>query len=231
MRKTLISQIALLCLLSAPYCRAADDTADTAAFLDRFSASVAEVSVVFSTFEQQRHMALLADPIESSGTIIFETPNRLRWDTVKPYRSVLIANGKDVAQFEEMDGVWKKLNIGYAAAMGKVMDSVALIWRGNLAGQQDQYRFSLKPGEEPVLTLTPSDSGMRKVISAIELHFQKNLASVSRVVLKEPGGDRTVIRLVSQKINPALPKGVFDLEKPTALEDIRRTVAGKEGDE
>jgi outer membrane lipoprotein-sorting protein len=231
MRNAVLMGVVSLCLCLPFNLRAENVDEDTRAFLARFSKAMSGVSTVFSEFEQDRHMALLEAPLRSTGVIIFSKPNRLRWDTVTPYRSTLIADGKNVAQFEKMGDSWKKLKIGYAAAMGEVMESLSLVWGGDLAGQRKHYRLAVKDGEEPTLTLTPRDSGMRKVISAIELHFKEDLSAATRVVLKEPGGDSTVIRFVSQNINPKLPERCFNLDSPVALDQIRGVALAEDRDE
>ncbi|MBT3191330.1 MAG: outer membrane lipoprotein carrier protein LolA [Verrucomicrobia bacterium] len=231
MKSVLLPSLMGLCLLLSTLSRAEEGAAETDAFLARFAEAFVQVGTVVSEFEQDRHMALLSDPLRSSGVIVFEKPNRLRWDTVSPYQSMLIADGKDVVQFEKMGESWKKLKIGYAAAMGEVMESLSMVWGGDLSGQKDHYRLAAKETPAPVLTLTPRDAGMRKVISAVELHFKSDLSAATRVVLKEPGGDFTAIRFVTQHINTPLPAACFDLNQPAGLDEVRQVAFGGEHDE
>jgi hypothetical protein len=69
---------------------------------------------------------------------------------------------------------------------------------------------------------------MRKMISSMELHFRKDRVSVERVLLREPSGDVTTIRLSSPRINVDLPKACFDLDQPAATETIRSAASGAE---
>lgn len=221
------AMLALL-LAWAPAVTAADTEADTDRFLARLAGNLAGVKTVFSEFEQERHLDFLADPLVSRGVIIFRKPRNVRWDTTEPYQSILIANGENVEQFEWMNEKWQRLKIGYAAAMGKVMDSVALTWSENLADQKKDFVFALRTGDETVLTMTPRKADVREFVSAIELHFEKDLATAHSIVLKESSGDVTTIRLRKQHINATLPETCFDPEHPLALEKIRQAIRNEE---
>ncbi len=197
---------------------------DADPFLARLAASLGSVTTVCSEFEQERRMAFLADPLISKGMIVFRKPDTVRWETTQPYRSILIANGKDVAQFEWVNGAWNKLRIGYAAAIAKIMESLTLTWSGRLAEQRKDYEITVSKGSNVVLTMVPRDSGVRDFISAIELHFAKDLSTAQQIVLREPSGDMTIIRFVNQHLNANMPADCFDVDHPVALEQVRQVI-------
>jgi len=214
----------LFAMMLLPLAGGAGTEEDTARFLSSFASSVADLKTLFSPFQQERRMELLSEPLLSRGVIIVEKPGKIRWETTEPYQSILIANNKSVAQFECMNGRWQKLNTGYAAAMKRVMDSVALIWGGDLAGQEKDYALAARFGDDTVLVMTPRRADLGEFVSSIEMHFEKDLTAAKSVILKEPNGDATVIRFLQQHVNVSLTPKCFDVDSPTPLDRIRQAI-------
>ncbi len=203
---------------------AAETPEATDEFLQKFSDALKNVKAVYSEFVQERHMELLSEPLVSKGVILFKKPGQVRWETTEPYRTILIASDKKVSQFEWMDSRWQKLNIGYASAMEKIMESLTITWNGRLAEQSKDYTFSLQAGDQMVLTMTPRDAGVREFMNAIEMHIDKKSFAAHKVVLRESSGDITIIRMLTQRINADLPAVCFDLDAPRPLDEIQQSV-------
>lgn len=221
LRRTLA--VSALLAVSLPFSLSAEES--PADFLARFGEALKGVRAVFSEFTQERQMEMLAEPLVSSGAIMFSKPGRVRWETSTPYQSILISNGDDVVQFESINGQWRKIKIAYAAAMKNVMESLTMTWSGRLGDQQEEYTFDLRTDTGTVLTMTPRSADVREFIQSIEMHFDDDLTGAHKVVLNEPSGDRTIIRFTDQRINPDLSDRCFDLDEPTPLDEIRQALA------
>jgi len=221
LRRTLA--VSAMLALSLPVSLCAEESPSD--FLVRFGDALKGVRAVFSEFTQERQMEMLAEPLVSSGAIMFSQPGKVRWETSAPYQSILISNGDDVVQFESINGQWRRIKIAYAAAMKNVMESLTMTWSGRLGDQQKEYTFSLRTDTGTVLTMTPRSSDVREFILSIEMHFDDNLTGARKVVLNEPSGDRTIIRFTDQRINPVLSDRCFDLDEPTPLGEIRQALA------
>ena len=60
-------------------------------------------------FVQSKTMAMLAEPSVAEGKMYFASPDRLRWEYVKPYAFALVVNGERIVkvtdgQAEVLDG-------------------------------------------------------------------------------------------------------------------------------
>ena len=72
-----------------------DDLAQIAA---RFSA----VQTIHSRFTQEKHMALLTEPVVSEGVFSFEkSPARIRWEYQKPFKNGFILDGASTFRLED----------------------------------------------------------------------------------------------------------------------------------
>jgi outer membrane lipoprotein-sorting protein len=227
-RLACLGAASFFCLLATPL--PAEPTNLTSVLLDQVAQNAGRVEAVFTRFVQERHLALFQDPLRSEGYLCFQKPGRLRWEITQPYQSILVSDGKGVAQFERVNDQWKKLDLGLADAVQTVVSQIGAVMEGRYAGKQRDYSISAtNTADGPVVTLTPQHPAMRKMMQAIEIHLAPDFRGTRRVVLREVGGDFTDIRFSEQVAEPPLPEGTFDRSKPVDLEKIRQAVQARNG--
>ncbi len=191
-------------------------------------AKLAKVSSFYSEFRQERHVALFAEPLQSQGVMVFRRPDCVRWEISSPHKSVLLAQGRGVAQLEWVDGKWQRLRVGHERALREMLGGLTSLWRGNLAEQEKRYGLSFSAGPPVVLTMKPRSAEMGALIAAIEVWFAEDLSGTDRVVIREPDGDKTTITFTRQSVNVHLPDEVFDFKKPPPLADIKKALQDEE---
>jgi len=191
--------------------------------LEQASQALGRAQSVFTHFTQERHMSLFNEPLRTEGWLCFQQPGAVRWEVDKPYKSILISDGSGVAQFEWVEGRWKKLDSGLAGAMQSIVAQIAGILNGQYArgGKDYSVAFSNSPAG-PVIMLTPRNEKVRVMMQAIEVHLAPDLQSTRQVVLRENGGDFTLIQFDKQVVNPHFPPMTFDRAKPAEIETVGR---------
>jgi outer membrane lipoprotein carrier protein len=203
----------------------AQPTNPSIALLDQAAANAGRVESVFARFAQERHLSLFQEPLRSEGYLCFQKPGRLRWEITRPYQSILVSDGKGVAQFERAGGQWKKLDLGLPDAMQSVIGQIGAIMEGRYAGRQSDYNVSAtNTADGPVVTLMPRQPALLKMMQAIEIYLTPDFRVTRRVVLREQDGDFTDIRFSEQMAGPPLPTGTFDCNQPADLDKIRQSV-------
>jgi len=218
----------LIGLIPSPL--SAQPTNETALLLEQATRQLGRVDSVFTRFVQERHLSLFQEPLRSEGYLCFQKPGCIRWETTQPYQAILVSDGKGVAQFERINERWKKLDLGLADAVQNVVTQIGAVMEGRYAGRQHDYSVSaVNSADGPMVTLTPRQPAMRKMIQAIEIHLAPDLRSTRRVVLREVDGDFTDIRFSEQVAEPPLPAGTFDRTQPVGLEQIRQAAQPREG--
>lgn len=204
---------------------AAQPAGPNVALLDEIAKNAGRVESVFTRFVQERHLSLFQEPLRSEGCLCFQKPGRIRWEVTQPYQSILVSDGRTVAQFERVGDQWKKLDLGAEAAVQNVVSQIGGIMGGGYASSQRDYSVTAtNAADGPVLTLAPRNPAMRKMMQAIEIHLAPDFRATRRVVLHEANGDFTDIHFSEQVAEPALPTGTFDCSRPVALEQIREAV-------
>jgi len=196
--------------------------------LENINGAMSRAQTVFTRFVQERHLSLFNEPLRSEGFLCFQKPGCIRWETTRPYKSILVSDDAGVAQFEWTDEKWKKLDLGLGDAMQNVMSQIAGVMGGRYADGHSGYTVTVtNNADELVVTLVPQNETVRKMMAAIEVHLAADLKGTRRVVLRENGGDYTDIRFSEQCVNLELPPKTFDRGAPADIETIRAAAGSK----
>jgi outer membrane lipoprotein-sorting protein len=219
-------KIVLATLLLALGAAAGGAATNAPVSLEQAGAAMSRAQTIFTRFVQERHLSLFNEPLRSEGFLCFQKPDCVRWETIAPYKSILVSNGSGIAQFEWEDEKWEKLDIGLGDALQNVVSQIAGVMDGRFASDRRSYTATMtNSADEVVITLIPRNETMRKMMAAVEVHLAAALKGTRRVVLRQNDGDYTDILFDEQFVNQALPPGTFDLSTPVGIETIRPAAA------
>lgn len=190
-----------------------------AAFLAEVEQHLSKVPRVVATFVQEKHLSLFEDVVTSEGLVVFETPDRLRWEIQSPFGSILVVAGDRVGKFEIVDGKPKKLELGRAGdVVAAVMGQIRGWFRGAFDQPGSPYRVQVARSPRPLVVLEPVDKTLQKGLERVELELTADLGAVATVTVRETGGDFTVMRYTNLLPPPPLPADCFDPAAPGALD-------------
>lgn len=202
--------------------------ADPRPFLEELQRRMATLRSVSLEFTQERHLQLFNEPLVSEGVMLIEGPDQIRWETLKPYQSILLGNHQGVAQFERADGTWKKLRLGFPQLLRRVMEQMVLMHQGKLDALTRDFGITVATGAVVVVTMVPKDKTVRSMLAALEVHLQPDFSATREVVMKEPSGEFTRILFQHERRGVRLPGGTFDQVKPLEIDAIRKAL--RDGD-
>ncbi len=173
---------------------------------------MAFVSFAFSEcvileIESEKHIEILDSPILGTAILALDSDGNVRWQTFKPYESIMISNVRGVFQFEVLDGKWRALESKSSEATKKVVEEIRRI----VSGEYGENYDSKKNGD--VLTLTPKNSMARNFLSKIEVKLRKDSRIPMSVEFVEPSGDRSVLKIVKFSELDIPPASIFDESK------------------
>lgn len=216
-RMTPVLLIALLTLplhgQEAPVAYAELTGADQELFLKEMAAALKKVQSLRTEFVQERHVSLFLDPLESRGVCSFERPDRLRWEVVKPYASLLILNGRGVAKFDRVEGELRKMKLGGEDLLREVLGQITDWIRGDFTRADEMYILTLEKGADFRLRMQPRSEKMSQMIRAVELFIDPETHRVTKVVIREPGEDYLEIRFEKEQLNIKFDPATFSLEQ------------------
>ncbi|WP_407277742.1 outer membrane lipoprotein carrier protein LolA [Aromatoleum evansii] len=147
-----------------------------------------------ATFQERKYLAVLDQPVESSGELRFQAPDRLEKITLKPRPEALVLEGNNLSVTRGK----KQFNVrlsDYGEVAGFI-DSI----RATLAGDRDTlertYALHLAGNVERwTLTLLPRDTRMAEVVTRINITGTRGL--LREIEILQADGDRSVMEIVA----------------------------------
>ncbi|OXI74494.1 outer membrane lipoprotein carrier protein LolA [Burkholderia sp. MS389] len=160
--------------------------------LDRLMSTLAQHKSGRATFTETKTLSIAAQPIESSGELMFVAPDHLEKHTLSPKPEHLVVDG-DMLTVERNNRKYT-LALARYPELGAFIDSIRATLAGNRFALEQVYKVALSGrGDDWTLTLTPLDSRMLKVVSTITLDGTRDV--LRSVAIRQADGDRSVIRL------------------------------------
>lgn len=166
------------------------------------SRSLQTARAIRGKFVQQRHLAGLSKPLESSGTFLFAREAGIEWHTLVPFDSQFLLTESGITQRDE-GGETLRIEASDQPALTVVsrvffalfsLDFTALSHDFEMRGARAATGWRLE--------LTPRSEALRKVFRQAALTGD---TAVQRVVLEEGSGDSSTIDLSAVEFDPKGP--------------------------
>ncbi|MBQ6761404.1 MAG: outer membrane lipoprotein carrier protein LolA [Bacteroidales bacterium] len=146
--------------------------------LDRLKEANAYETLQLS-FVQTRHSAMLADNLVSEGRLYLASPDRVRWEVMKPFHSVFVSQGE-------------------LAIRGR---------RFRMPSEKD-FSATVLEGEDYSIKLIPLRRDLKSLFREIVIHADKRSLQIRSAVLVNPDGDWTLLEfkdiLTDRPVDPKL---------------------------
>jgi len=175
------------CLLTTTGARAADWS------VEMLFARLAQERPARAQFHERKYLALLSQPIESSGELAFTPPDRLEKRTISPRPETVIIDGREIIL--ERGGRKQTLELDENPGIAVLVESIRATVAGDLASLARVYSVQLDgDASKWRLVLRPRDASLTTV-ERIEIGGVE--AQVRSVEIFQADGDRSVMTISS----------------------------------
>jgi len=157
---------------------------------------------------QEKNIALFSETVISTGFCIFKSPDKLRLEFKKPFKSSLIINNNQIFKYEFFNGNWQKLDIGNKEMILLIMENITS-WLQGRFNDPDLYEITAFENENMTVLLTPKASEFKKFISSFELGLNSKMNGLDYIIIKETKDDYTKIRFHNDEVNKEVPDIIF----------------------
>jgi len=194
----------------------AGDGAGSGSGSDRLQALVRQVTEaqrrvesLRARFRQTRTSALLLEPAVSTGTFLFQAPDRVRWEYEKPERMVVVFGGSTLSTW---DPSARRLDRVKVSQRQRRFVGV-LTGTQSLEGLLQHFRVTLtrSPGGGDRLLLEPVDRALGRRLHSVRLDIDPSLHLPVAVEYVEADGDTTLYEFFDVRVNAAVPEDAFVL--------------------
>ena len=151
-----------------------------------------------ASFTEKKYLALLEQPVQSSGELLFIAPSHLEKRTLKPHVESMVLDGDTLTL--ERDRRKRVMQLADYPEVAGMIESIRATLAGDRAALERLYRPALEGSSASwTLVLTPLDPKMGAVVSRIRMEGREDRVLV--VEIQQADGDRSVMH-----IEPRSPK-------------------------
>lgn len=139
-------------------------------------------------FVEKKYMSILDKPLESSGELSFEAPDRLEKRTLKPRPEAMLLEGDKLTLILH-DKRPLNLRLQDHPEVAALVDSIRGTLSGDQAALEKNYTIDFKGGQSKwQLTLTPLQKAVAKVVRQIYIGGVD--ANIKTITFDQADGDR-----------------------------------------
>jgi outer membrane lipoprotein-sorting protein len=165
-----------------------------------------------ANFREERHMAILKDPVINEGKIWFTPPDKIRREITGNSPSTTVIDGKKMTIYypnlktaEQYDLVKRPI----------IRQSLEALTAGlNFQRVADYYNIEgTKEDNSYVVTLGPKTASIRRLVKSLTLTMKTDLTP-EKVDYQSPRGERVLIDYSDVKRDP-VPDSVYEFSPPS----------------
>jgi outer membrane lipoprotein carrier protein len=144
-----------------------------------------EIKTLETDFVQYKHMSFIKKPVESTGKLYVQHPDRLSWSYTSPFAYKMVFKAGKVLINDQ--GKRQSIDVSNSKQFEKISHLVS-----------------------SAIKLVPKTTDTKRYIKEISLLFSGSDNLVREIILREPSGDYTRFVLKNRKINTKLHDSVFN---------------------
>ena len=158
----------------------------------RLMAQLAQVQASRARYSEVKHVAVLREPLRSSGTLSYSRPTKIERHQALPVREVIRVDG-DLLTLER-DGKTRSVALQGASLIATLVESLRATLAGDGAELERLYAVKVEGTRQGwTLKLIPKDLEVAGVVKSIGIAGSGS--RVARIEILEPGGDSSVMTI------------------------------------
>jgi outer membrane lipoprotein carrier protein LolA len=143
-------------------------------------------------FVEQKFLSILDHPIESSGELLYDAPDRLQKRTLLPRAETLLLDGSVLTM--ERGGHRRVLDLHRYPQIQPFVESIRATLAGDRAALERVFHVEFAGGVPRwSLTLAPLDRQMQRTIKQVQIDGSQD--QLRRVEIRQTDGDRSLMTL------------------------------------
>src|SRR5215831_2165315 len=166
-------------------------------------------------FQEQRVIRLMKNPVTSSGTVWFQTPNKFRREVKGNSPSITVSDGRDLwIYYPNFKSVER-----YPLGRGSPLDATVAAINSALNLENIESSFNVtatKTDNGNELQLLPRTAAMKRVFQKLDLRINSEFR-VERTDMLLPNGDR-IVTTYSNQTRASIPLSTFEFKPPAGTE-------------
>src|SRR5262245_61368984 len=180
--------------------------------LKNLLASIRQNRTTQADFQEQRVIRLMKNPVQSSGTVSFQPPNKFRREVKGNSPSITVSDGRNLWIYYPNFKSAERYPLGKGSPLDATVAAINSAL--NLENIETSFNISAtKSDNGHELALLPRTAAMKRVFQKLDLRINDKFR-VERTDMLLPNGDRIVTTYSNQARAP-IPASTFEFKPPT----------------
>jgi len=164
-----------------------------------------------ANFREERHLAMLKDPVVNEGKVWFTLPDKIRREIAGKTPSTTVIDGKKMSIYYPN---YQQVEVYDLEKRPVIKDSLRALTAGlNFREVENYYDMEgSRNGSEYQITLTPKTAAVKKLVKSVDLTIDESLTPV-RVVVQDNKGQVFTITYTNVR-RETLPASTFEFLPP-----------------
>ena len=175
-----------------------------------------KAATLSAEFEQTTHDAVLAKAKKSSGKIFIKRPSKVRWETLKPDKNLLVSDGAHFWYYtppfdpDERGQVIEK----------KTSDVQSRLAQSLLSGAFSMNREIILREKSPSVFVLVPKKGTAGTVTQATVEIDPEQKLIRKVILDHKGGNKAEITLSQIRLGEPLGNDLFSFQAPPNTDKI-----------
>jgi outer membrane lipoprotein carrier protein len=188
---------------------------DVKTLLERIREKRAAAPSMQADFQEQRKIHLLDEPINSSGKIWFQAPNKFRVERKGNAPSITVSDGQQLWIYYPNFKSAERYSLAKRSPLDAAISAITTAL--NLENVEHTFRITGEKSEKGYdLELTPRNPSMKRIFQKLLLHLSNDLFA-ERTDMLQANGDRTVTTYENTG-HAAIAPSQFEFTPPAGTE-------------
>jgi len=185
-------RIVVLCACSITACISASAATQEAGTLDDVLSGLALRKHGHAEFIEQKFIAALNRPIESSGELLFDAPDHLEQRTLKPRAETLVLDNGTLTV--DRGRTHRVMEMQAFPQVEPLVESIRATLAGDRAALNHLFHIEFTGGMARwTLTLVPLESKVKQLVSQVKIDGVRD--QLIKVEIRQTDGDRSLMTL------------------------------------
>lgn len=183
--------------------------------LKKLSGLQKDIHSIRSSVTQDKQLSAVKNKIHIEGLMIMAKPDMLRWETVRPRKSVTVIDGRMMTVYypDEKEAQVYTLSENFIARNTMTFFRTAI--GGDLNEMEKRFTVNMFRGDDGIIfKLTPLSKFAGRYIASVIINYNEASGLPKGFEVTTARGDRTVTTLANIQSNYKADPGIFKIKLP-----------------
>jgi len=169
------------------------DSEDAKAALQSLQKEMANVATISADFRQDKKLSLFSRTITLTGHLEINFPHFFRWEVYSPIKTIITADGEKVTIWDEETNQTNTTSVTDNPVVKNIWGQIDSWFMGRYSVLAKDYKIKVIKENPLELIFQPRRKPLSAAVDSITIFFRKDRKYLNKVILKETGGDSTIM--------------------------------------